>query len=199
MVCNEFKHLRIALPSIYADSLSYYEAIMQLCKAVDDSIELISQYEQNYKDYTDAEISKIDAKVTEQLEQTIRTLNANNETFQRLVNNNIVLFDARLNDLNNKIDASVVGVNDRIDLAIVQNNDYLFDKLSKGLLDLKVINFFTGDRVTVQAMFDYLASFHLSEGISYTGLANKNITYNELIALDVSYTALVTSGGIIIQ
>lgn len=199
MICNEFKHLRIALPSIYADSLSYYEAIMQLCKAVDDSIELISQYEQNYKDYTDAEISKIDAKVTEQLEATIRTLNANNEAFQRLVNDNIVLFDARLNNLNEKIDASVVGVNDRIDLAIVQNNDYLFDKLSKGLLDLKVINFFTGDRVTVQAMFDYLASFHLSEGISYTGLANKNITYNELIALDVSYTTLVTSGGIVIQ
>lgn len=199
MVCNEFKHLRIALPSIYADSLSYYEAIMQLCKAVDDSIELISQYEQNYKDYTDQEIAKIDTKITEQLEQTIRTLNANNEEFQRAVNDNIVLFDARLNNLNDKIDASVVGVNDRIDLAIQQNNDYLFNELSKGLVDLKVINFFTGDRVTVQAMFDYLASFHLSEGISYTGLANKNITYNELIALDVSYTTLVTSGGIIIQ
>lgn len=199
MVCNEFKHLRIALPSIYADSLSYYEAIMQLCKAVDDSIELISQYEQNYKDYTDQEIAKIGTKVTEQLAETIRTLNANNEEFQRLVNNNIVLFDSRLNNLNDKIDASIVGVNDRIDLAIEQNNDYLFNELSKGLLDLKVINFFTGDRVTVQAMFDYLASFHLSEGISYTGLANKNKTYNELIALDMSYTTLVTSGGIIIQ
>lgn len=199
MVCNEFKHLRIALPSIYADSLSYYEAIMQLCKAVDDSIELISQYEQNYKDYTDTEIAKINAQVTEQLEATIRTLNANNSDFQRLVNNNIVLFDARLNNLNEKIDASVVGVSDRIDLAIEQNNEYLFNELSKGLLNLKVINFFTGERVTVQAMFDYLASFHLSEGISYTGLANKNITYNELIALDISYTTLVTSGGIIIQ
>lgn len=199
MVCNEFKHLRIALPSIYADSLSYYEAIMQLCKAVDDSIELISQYEQNYKDYTDQEIAKIDAKVTEQLAETITTLNANNEEFQRLVNNNIVLFDSRLNNLNEKIDASVVGVNDRIDLAIEQNNDYLFNELSKGLLDLKVINFFTGDRITVQAMFDYLASFHLSEGISYTGLANKNKTYNELIALNITYTTLVTSGGIIIE
>lgn len=199
MVCNQFKHLRIALPSIYADSLSYYEAILQLCKAVDDSIELISQYEQNYKDYTDTEIAKIDAKVTKQLEDTIRTLNANNEEFQRLVNNNLVLFDSRLNKLNDKIDASVVGVNDRIDLAIEQNNDYLFNELSKGLLDLKVINFFTGELVTVQEMFNYLASFHLSEGISYTGLADKNITYNELIALDISYTTLVTSGGIIIQ
>ena len=199
MVCNQFKHLRIALPSIYADSLSYYEAIMQLCKAVDDSIELISQYEQNYKDYTDTEIAKIDTKVTKQLEETIRTLNANNEEFQRQVNDNIILFDSRLNNLNNKIDASVVGVNARTDLVIEQNNDYLFNELSKGLLNLKVINFFTGERVTVQAMFDYLASFHLSEGISYIGLTNKNITYNELIALNISYTTLVTSGGIVIQ
>lgn len=199
MVCNEFKHLRIALPSIYADSLSYYEAIMQLCKAVDDSIELIRQYEQNYKDYTDTEIAKIDTKITEQLEETIRTLNTNNEEFQRQVNNNLVLFDSRLNNLNDKIDASVTGVNERIDLAIEQNNDYLFTQLSKGLVDLKVINFFTGERVTVQAMFDYLASFHLSEGISYANLSDKNITYNELIALNLTYTTLVTSGGITIQ
>lgn len=195
---DRFCRPNIVLPSIYSDALSFYETVCLIAQRVEQVKELVEQYEQNYKDYTDGKIEEIDNKITQQLEQTVNQLRNDYTTFERTVNNNLVLFNNRLNNLNSKIDDSVVGVSDRIDLAIEQNNDYLFSELSKGLLDLKVINFFTGDTVTVQEMFNYLASFHLSEGISYTGLANKAITYDALVALNIDYTRLVTSGGIIL-
>lgn len=188
----------IVLPSIYSDALSFYETVCLIAQRVEEVKDLVDQYEQNYKDYTDGKIEALDSKITQQLDQTVNQLRSDYSDFERNVNNNLILFDNRLNNLNSKIDDSIVGVSERIDLAIEQNNDYLFTELSKGLVGLKVINFFTGETVTVQEMFNYLASFHLSEGISYIGLANKAITYNALIALNIDYTRLVTSGGIVI-
>ena len=46
-----------------------------------------------------------------------------------------------------------------------------------------------------QDMFDYLASLHLENSITYNGLRDKNLTYTELKAKSITYTELVKNGG----
>ena len=79
---------------------------------------------------------------------------------------------------------------------IERNNEYIFREIEDNLLaNISVINYFTGERMTIQKMFDYLASLHLENAITYNGLREKNLTYAELIAKSISYTELVKNGG----
>ena len=49
--------------------------------------------------------------------------------------------------------------------------------------------------MTVQDMFNYLASLHLQNAITYNGLRDKNLTYTELAAKSITYTELVKNGS----
>lgn len=186
---------KIVLPSIYSDALSYYETICQLRQRVEDVIQVIADYEDNAKAYTDEQIAILQASVTKQLGDTVQILNEQYQAFETKVNANLSLFDGRLNDMDKKIDDSLISIDERINLQIKQNNEYLFDQISQGFIDLKVINFFTGEAVSVQEMFDYLCAFHTDDSITYDELRDRDRTYNELVALHIDYTHLVTQGG----
>lgn len=119
--------------------------------------------------------------------------------FEALVNAQVALFNSRIDALHDELINSIAAVNARTDLAIAQNNDYIFDVLAPYIFSqVKVLNFFTGERVSVQAMFDYLANLHVDDGINYTTLAARAKTYTQLAALDITYTDLVLHGNTLV-
>ena len=69
------------------------------------------------------------------------------------------------------------------------------EELSKNVRNFTVINFFTGEMVTVQNMFDTLAQLHIQNPMTYDIYANKNISYSALSLLKIDYTELVMKGN----
>ena len=53
--------------------------------------------------------------------------------------------------------------------------------------------------MTPQQMFDYLCMFHLTNPLTYTQAALKGKTYNEVIALNLTYTDIIVNGNVLIS
>lgn len=111
----------------------------------------------------------------------------------------IEVMDKKVEDVRKEAQTLFIEANARTDTLIRQNNEYIFREIEDNILsNITVINFFTGERTSVQNMFDYLAQFHLENSINYNQLADKNITVSGLIAKRITYTELVKNGNILI-
>lgn len=106
--------------------------------------------------------------------------------------------DYKINQIRNYIDGQIAGVNLRTDSAIAANNNYILGQLSQFLAQIRVVNFFTGDEVTIQDMFDYLAMLHVTDSIDYATLYSRNKTYADIAALNITYTDVVLHGNTLI-
>lgn len=194
------------LPLVYDESLSYYESVCKLVDKINDLVDVINNQSLEVlgeaNAYTDSKLSEFNNKVNElekEFNETVKELNDNYNTFNKTVNNQLTIMQGSIQSIRNEINADIAGVNARTDYLIQQNNEYLIDELSKSVQKYTVINYFTGLKTTIQDMFDYLAHFHLTNSITYTQLANREKTVDEIIAYDMTYTDLVMSGGTIIQ
>lgn len=96
------------------------------------------------------------------------------------------------------VDAQIVATNARTDAAIIANNQMILDQLSQYLSNITVINFFTGEAISIQDMFDYLAMLHVSDSIDYATLYSRNKTYADVAALNITYTDVVLHGNTLI-
>lgn len=114
----------------------------------------------------------------------VATLQSNYNAFTNSVQQQIVLLTNRINDFDQTIKNDIIGVNALTDLKIQQNNEYILNEVAKGVVNVKVINFFTGERITVQAMFDFLASLHATDTPTVQEMIDANKTVAELIALN---------------
>ena len=103
--------------------------------------------------------------------------------------------DTKLQTLKTYVDAQVVAAKDYTNTAIEQNNSYLLDVMQTYLAQVKVINYFTGELVSVQTMFDYLAGLHTTDSIDYDTMALRAKTYTELAAFNKTYTELAMSAN----
>ena len=141
------------------------------------------------------------------------TLMSNNfETFKSEIRNSQLAFEQQVNDeiadLDRRFLQLVNTVNSLIEQAklysdIQNENLYnrIVDDINNGVIgvgDVRVINYITGESLTVQNMFDYLCAFHLTNPITYTQLALKSITYSALAALNLTYTDVIVNGNILI-
>lgn len=137
--------------------------------------------------------------LTQRFNTTVQDLDSQYTAFIALVNANLAIMDGKINAIQADIDNKIAIVNARTDIAIQHNNEYIFQQIEERISDnIKVTNFFTGNRVTIQEMFNYLAQLHVTDGITYTELATRNKTYAELAALDITYTDLAVHGGSLI-
>lgn len=103
--------------------------------------------------------------------------------------------DSRIDYFRDYIDAQIRAVNLRTDAAIEANNEYLLDNMETYLADIKVLNYFTGEYVSIQDMFDYLAMLHISDSIDYDTMAARNKTYTQFINMNMTYTNLALHGN----
>lgn len=134
------------------------------------------------------------------------------DTFKLEIQNTIDQFEAdvlgQISDLEREFDQ----VKDQLYVMVEQaklysdiQNDNLYNKIVDdinngviGLGNVKVINYITGETMTVQQMFDYLCTFHLTNPITYTQLALKAIDYDSLAALNLTYTDIIVNGNLLI-
>ena len=170
------------------------ETVSNLEKRVDN---LKNEFLDQANKYTDVKFAEFKSDLTE-LEQELNTvveeLQEQYSEFTRVINSRIQFIQNDINTLNQKIDAEIIGANEYTNQAIMQNNNYLIEKLSESLNSLLVINFFTGEKVTIQSMFDILAKLHIQNPLTYTEYAEKNITNTNLSLLNITYTDLVLKG-----
>ena len=114
--------------------------------------------------------------------------------FQNVVNGTIAGFQEQLRQQDSEIEANLVAARGYTNAQISQNNEYLMEEISKGLIDLKVLNLFTGKYVTVQEMFDYLSAFHMTGAISVAQIANAQRTVNTVAGYNATCTDIVING-----
>lgn len=183
------------IPTAYDDSLSYYE---QICAVLKLTLEALSQYQDSLaeaKAYTDEQISILNSSLQDFVKALIDATNNTIAGLDNKINQNQAENNAKFQDIGNEFNK----VYTQINTAIENNNNFLIEEISKNLGNqLLVTNFFTGQRVTVQNMFDYLANLHVENGINYTTLAERNYSYDELVALKITYSQMVINGNILI-
>ena len=101
----------------------------------------------------------------------------------------------KLTQLENDIINAVIGINQRTDLLLQNMYDQIFSDLSTQLSHIKVINYFTGESVSVQDMFNYLAMLHLNDSIDYDTMAYRAKTYTQLASLNINFENLIAHGN----
>ena len=146
------------------------------------------------KSYTDEKVAAEAERANQanlELKQTVETAIRD---FQNVVNGTISGFQEQLRQQDAEIDANLVAARGYTNAQIAQNNEFLMDEISKGLIDLKVLNLFTGKYVTVQEMFDYLAAFHLTGAISVAQIGNAQRAVNTVVGYNATCTDIVVNG-----
>lgn len=146
------------------------------------------------KAYTDEKVAAEAERANHanlELKQTVETAIRD---FQNVVNGALTGFQEQLKQQDAEIDANLVAARGYTNAQIAQNNEFLLEEISKGLIDLKVLNLFTGKYVTVQEMFDYLATFHLTGAISVAQIGNAQRTVNTVVGYNATCTDIVING-----
>ena len=157
------------------------------------------------KEYTDSAIQEsYSSLITEfnefknEVTTLISGLDSRYDDFVDTVNDRMAITDANVLAISRKVDLVLDEANDYTNQAIINNNEYIIDQTTKALETVTVLNYFTGARVSIQAMFDYLAHFHLQNAISVDTLVARAKTVNELVAYNMTMTQLATDGATII-
>jgi hypothetical protein len=190
------------LPTVFDDSLSYLEMVSKLYYKLEEVIQEVNDIDQDAIEQAlndmRAEILKFEGQVQEQY----NALDAKfQEQYEELNNSVIDLADSvasSVEELDMKIHNLGESLKDIMDLKIEENNEYIFESIASEIIGIKVLNYFTGEKVTVQEMFDYLAQLHATDGITVTELITRQKTVNELIALNFTYEQLAKNGKNII-
>ena len=150
------------------------------------------------KEYVDTRLSEYQAQIV-QIRKEIQAVSDRTYELSAEMVQQVMRLEGLISDAEREAESLFIIANNRTDLQIERNNEYIFREIEDNILaNITVINYFTGERVTVQNMFDYLASLHLENAITYNGLRDKNLTYTELKAKSITYTELVKNGAIVL-
>lgn len=172
----------------------------------------VKELEERLDSITDDILNQAKAYTDEQIALTqhnIDLLTADVNAFKIIINDKVDTLNAatisRLNrldqgiiDLYSYIDNQIVISNARTDQAIINAKEDIYANMMTELGKIKVINYFTGDLISIQDMFNYLAALHATDGITYTQLEGRNKTYSALAALSVTYGDIVMHGNTLI-
>ena len=147
------------------------------------------------KTYVDKRLETYQSQIND-IRREIAEVSQRTDTLSVHVADEVLRLESKIMAAEQKAESLFIIANNRTDLQIERNNEYIFREIEDNILaNITVINYFTGERMTVQEMFNYLAGLHLQNAITYNGLRDKNLTYTELIAKSITYTELVKNGG----
>lgn len=150
------------------------------------------------KIYVDERLAGYQAQISD-IKREINKLYAQDDEISAEIVRQVARLEDLIADAESKAESLFIISNNRTDLQIQRNNEYIFHEIEDNILaNITVINYFTGENTTVQDMFDYLASLHLQNAITYTEFADKNLTYNALIGKSITYTELVKNGAVVL-
>ena len=146
------------------------------------------------KAYVDSEIASLSNAFDELsnkfdlLDDHVDELDAAFASFTTYVNNEIAGFKRYIDD-------QITSTNLRTDLMIASNNQFLIETMAEQLRNMTVLDFFNGQYVTVQEMFNELAKLHLNDAIAYNVITARGYTYGSIEALNLTYGDIVNHGN----
>ena len=147
------------------------------------------------KTYVDGQMKTYQLQL-ESIRQEIAEVSQRTDTLTAHVADEVLRLESKILEAEREAQSLFIIANNRTDLMIERNNEYIFREIEDNILaNVTVINYFTGERMSVQDMFNYLASLHLQNAITYNGLRDKNLTYTELATKSITYTELVKNGA----
>ena len=161
------------------------------------------------QEVADALILQVDQKISD-LTGTVNNLIADYTAFKKDVNDEmsayITIIDGKIADMvaqiagfKTYIDTKVQASDNLTDIKIAHNNAYIFDVITHELVpQLTVRDYFSGNLVSIQDMFNTLAQLHVTDGIDYQTLTSRNKTYAEVAALNITYEDLLMHGNSLI-
>ena len=161
------------------------------------------------QEVADALILQVDQKISD-LTGVVNNLVNDYTAFKRDVNDEmaayITVIDGKIADMiaqiagfKTYIDTKVQASDNLTDIKIARNNACIFDVITHELVpQLTVRNYFSGELVSIQDMFNTLAQLHVTDGIDYQTLASRNKTYAEVAALNITYEDLLMHGNSLI-
>ena len=173
--------------------------IISEMKAINERMETLLQEAidaatANAEAYVDTKLGVIESEFEEIKNQFI-ALDQHVDELDDLVNDFNTNITNQINALKQYIDDGLEADRLQMQLLISQNNEYLLGQMETYLANIKVINYFTGEKVTIQDMFNYLAMLHLNDSIDYDTMAARAKTYTQLAALNINYTNLALHGN----
>lgn len=171
----------------YTDSSLYnMDWILNKIKSVDDVLaeaqrllEEVQSYVEDAKKYTDEQCALLQLNIDEcnnSIEVLRRDVNSKYDELAALINSNYITLDA-------KIDNSELSFEQKL----AHQWQETLNAITHAADNITVNNFFTGQHVSLQSMFNYLAMFHLTNATNYNGVTG-NQTYAYLEALNKDYT-----------
>lgn len=182
------------LPLTYDESLSYYEVLCKLRDYINEMSKRLDDYGEQVlaasKAYTDGEI----AKSVKQYNQALQQLTNDYNEFADNVTGALRGFQNQMDTNFQRQDNEIAGGRAYTDTKISQNNEWLLEQISQQLISVTVLNPFTGERESIQAMIDYLSSLHMTDAITITGIDTAQRTVNKVISYNATCTQLVNNG-----
>lgn len=151
--------------------------------------------------YTDEQLAGYQAQIEQlkiDVDAEVLDLQHAFDDLKTAVNISLGIVNDRIDDLHDELEADINAVNQRTDLAIQQNNAYLLEEMQRYLSQIEVLNYFTGEYITVQAMFDFLCTLHAEDGILVNDLVSRQKTVNTLVALNMTMSQLAMYGASVI-
>lgn len=186
------------LPTSFSNSLSYLEMVSKLYDKLTEVIQEVNDIDQDAIQEALDEMREEIATFRIEIEAQYEELDEKYQGLYVVLNNSIIeLADttaASLEELDTKIHNLGESLKDIMDLKIEENNEYIFNTIGSEIIGIKVLNYFTGEKVTIQEMFDYLAQLHATDGITVTELITLQKTVEQLIALNVTYQQIAMNG-----
>lgn len=161
------------------------------------------------QEVADALILQVDQKISD-LTGVVNNLVNDYNAFKRDVNDEMAAYirviDGKIADMiaqivgfKTYIDTKVQASDNLTDIKIAHNNAYIFDVITHELVpQLTVRDYFSGDLVSIQDMFNTLAQLHVTDGIDYDTLTLRNKTYAEVAAINITYEDLLMHGNSLI-
>ena len=157
---------------------------------IGDAVEQANAYtDQQLEDFKD-DFSNLQQQIYTAMDQ----LKQQQTMFISQVNASINAINSKVDKLESDLSAGIDAMQVYTDLAINSNNEYILNQIESQLIGIQVINFFTGQKVTIQQMFDILAQYHLEDAMTYNQYAGKEVTYTQLAALSITYSQLINNG-----
>lgn len=173
-VIAKLKEIELRLVTLKAEILQ---------EAHDDTVEYVDSVLAGFL----AEFNVLKAEFSA-LTNNFDSLNADFVALKNTINSQIIALDQ-------KIDADIIGVNQSVDIKLQNMFDKIFSDLADSLSQIKVINYFNGERISIQDMFNTLAMLHLNDSIDYDTMAYRAKTYTEFAVMNMTFENLIAHGN----
>lgn len=165
---NEYTEIKNSIDIINSTIDSNYNELSNKINQLENDVENeLVQLEQLLKLYVDSEINSESERITEDYTNLI-------------------------NDVNLKVERYYGVLSNLITTAITECKEYTDYIFEHGLGNLTVLNYFTGEYVTLQDMINYLSMFHVETDATYECITNEGKTYEEMG--DFTYGFIVKYG-----